>query len=930
MSDTTISQLAKSVGVSDKVLLEKLKEAGITKSSGTDMITTEEKNRLLRHIQSGGGSAPGGSGKRMSLKRSSSTQQVRGSGQSNKVNVEVRKKRTVRKPAAEATEQPDSQPAASRPSTSQAAEEIELPSNIPASAKARGDSTARQEESQEDTASRDQDTRESAAATASASGKPAEAAETTETAPEQDGQAADEVSHSARQHEEDSAGEATVADTGAAEPAATTPQSPSEQASDTAAEADKAPESPGAQKAAEEKKAGEGQGRRRHGPKGKSDTEQRQEAERRNESKKSKKAKGKKKQNAKEYTMVADDDDSQQNQGALSEIERKRGDRNIDLKKVAVQEFKKPATPVSRVVEVPESITVAELAQRMAIKSGQLIKSMMKLGIMATANQTIDQDTAVLVLEELKYEYKLIKEDAIEEELAVDYSGARTVQRAPVVTIMGHVDHGKTSLLDYIRKARVTSGEAGGITQHIGAYAVHTEHGDITFLDTPGHEAFTAMRSRGATCTDLVVLVVAADDGVMPQTVEAIEHAKAAGVPLVIAVNKMDKPQADPDRVKNELTQYGIVPEEWGGETIFTPVSALQGTGVDEMMENVLLQSEVLELEAVAEGPAKGVVIEAKLQKGKGPVATVLVQAGQLNKGDVLIAGQEFGRVRSLMNDRGQQVKQAGPSTPVEIIGLSGVPASGDEVLMVQDEKKAKEVAEFRQNKAREEKLARQQSARLSNLFEQMNQSQEYQTLSIIVRADVQGSLEAICDALNKLSGEQVKVNIISQGVGAITASDITLATASEAIVFGFNVRAPAQVRKQAEQEGVELRYYSVIYNLIDEVRQAMEGLLSPELKEKIVGIADVRDVFRSSRIGAIAGCMVTEGVVKRNNPIRVLRNQVVVYEGRLESLRRFKDDVMEVKKGMECGIGVKNYNDVHPGDQIEVYETYEVKREIQ
>lgn len=593
------------------------------------------------------------------------------------------------------------------------------------------------------------------------------------------------------------------------------------------------------------------------------------------------------------------------------------------------QGFQKPAQAVNRDVVIGETITVGELANKMAVKGSQVIKVMMKLGAMATINQVIDQETAQLVAEEMGHKVILRRENELEEAVMSDRdTGAAAEPRAPVVTIMGHVDHGKTSLLDYIRSTKVASGEAGGITQHIGAYHVETENGMITFLDTPGHAAFTSMRARGAQATDIVVLVVAADDGVMPQTIEAIQHAKAAQVPVVVAVNKIDKPEADPDRVKNELSQYGILPEEWGGESQFVHVSAKAGTGIDELLDAILLQAEVLELKAVRKGMASGAVIESFLDKGRGPVATVLVREGTLHKGDIVLCGFEYGRVRAMRNELGQEVLEAGPSIPVEILGLSGVPAAGDEVTVVRDEKKAREVALYRQGKFREVKLARQQKSKLENMFANMTEGEVHE-VNIVLKADVQGSVEAISDSLLKLSTDEVKVKIIGSGVGGITETDATLAAASNAILVGFNVRADASARKVIEAESLDLRYYSVIYNLIDEVKAAMSGMLSPELKQQIIGLAEVRDVFKSPKFGAIAGCMVTEGVVKRHNPIRVLRDNVVIYEGELESLRRFKDDVNEVRNGMECGIGVKNYNDVRTGDVIEVFEIIEIQRTI-
>ncbi|HGY4928213.1 TPA: translation initiation factor IF-2 [Citrobacter braakii] len=593
------------------------------------------------------------------------------------------------------------------------------------------------------------------------------------------------------------------------------------------------------------------------------------------------------------------------------------------------QGFQKPAQAVNRDVVIGETITVGDLANKMAVKGSQVIKAMMKLGAMATINQVIDQETAQLVAEEMGHKVILRRENELEEAVMSDRdTGAAAEPRAPVVTIMGHVDHGKTSLLDYIRSTKVASGEAGGITQHIGAYHVETDNGMITFLDTPGHAAFTSMRARGAQATDIVVLVVAADDGVMPQTIEAIQHAKAAGVPVVVAVNKIDKPEADPDRVKNELSQYGIMPEDWGGESQFVHVSAKAGTGIDELLDAILLQAEVLELKAVRKGMASGAVIESFLDKGRGPVATVLVREGTLNKGDIVLCGFEYGRVRAMRNELGQEVLEAGPSIPVEILGLSGVPAAGDEVTVVRDEKKAREVALYRQGKFREVKLARQQKSKLENMFANMTEGEVHE-VNIVLKADVQGSVEAISDSLLKLSTDEVKVKIIGSGVGGITETDATLAAASNAILVGFNVRADASARKVIESESLDLRYYSVIYHLIDEVKAAMSGMLSPELKQQIIGLAEVRDVFKSPKFGAIAGCMVTEGTIKRHNPIRVLRDNVVIYEGELESLRRFKDDVNEVRNGMECGIGVKNYNDVRVGDMIEVFEIIEIKRTI-
>ena len=594
------------------------------------------------------------------------------------------------------------------------------------------------------------------------------------------------------------------------------------------------------------------------------------------------------------------------------------------------QAFTKPVQAVKQDVVIGETITVAELANKMATKATEIIKTMMKMGEMVTINQVLDQETAQLVAEELGHKVILRNENELEEEVLGDRDvNAEKVTRAPVVTIMGHVDHGKTSLLDYIRKAKVAAGEAGGITQHIGAYHVEMDDGKmITFLDTPGHAAFTSMRARGAKATDIVVLVVAADDGVMPQTIEAIQHAKAAGAPLVVAVNKIDKPEANPDRVEQELLQHEVISEKFGGDVQFVPVSAKKGTGIDDLLDAILLQSEVLELTAVKDGMASGVVIESYLDKGRGPVATILVQSGTLRKGDIVLCGFEYGRVRAMRDENGKEIDEAGPSIPVEVLGLSGVPAAGDEATVVRDEKKAREVALHRQGKFREVKLARQQKAKLENMFSNMTEG-DVAELNIIVKADVQGSVEAIIQSLQDLSTDEVKVKVVGSGVGGISETDATLAAASNAIMVGFNVRADASARRIIEAENIDLRYYSIIYELLNDVKAAMSGMLQPEFKQEIIGLAEVRDVFKHPKFGAIAGCMVTEGVVKRNNPIRVLRDNVVIFEGELESLRRFKDDVAEVRNGMECGIGVKNYNDVKVGDQIEVFEVVEIKRSI-
>lgn len=605
-----------------------------------------------------------------------------------------------------------------------------------------------------------------------------------------------------------------------------------------------------------------------------------------------------------------------------------RSRRPVQVNVTSQHGFERPAAPVKRDVQLGETISVAELAQRMAVKANEVIKVMMNMGVMATINQPIDRDTAVLVVEELGHTAVIVRESAIEDELQETDAAHEAQARPPVVTVMGHVDHGKTSLLDYIRRTKVAAGEAGGITQHIGAYQVATPKGLITFLDTPGHAAFTAMRARGAQVTDIVVLVVAADDGVMPQTVEAIQHARAAEVPIVVAITKVDKHDADLDRVRNDLAKHNVLPEDWGGDTLFVPVSARTGQGVDQLLDAILLQADVLELKATREGAAAGVVIESSMEKGRGAVATVLVKRGTLKAGDSILAGQEFGRVRAMFDETGQPVNEAGPALPVVVLGLSGAPNAGDELLVVESERKAREVALYRQGKFRDTKLAKQGPAKFEDMMSQMGDGKTA-TVQVVIKADVQGSAEALRDALTQLSTDEVAVKVVSSGVGGITESDVTLAMASNARIIGFNVRADSSARTMIKESGIDVRYYSIIYEAIDDVKQMLSGMLAPEVKEQIVGLAEVRDVFRSSKFGTVAGCIVVDGYVRRNNPIRVLRNNVVIFEGGLESLRRFKDDVNEVRAGTECGIGVKNYNDVRVGDQIECYSRVEIARTV-
>lgn len=641
---------------------------------------------------------------------------------------------------------------------------------------------------------------------------------------------------------------------------------------------------------------------------------------------------GKKKRSHSRFDDNEDDRLHFKSKGAGDRRRKKAGRATISTKASADNEhgFALPTAPIVHDVMIPESITVADLALKLKIKAAEIIKVMMGMGAMVTINQMLDQDTAVLVVEEMGHNPITTSENAIEEHFMEEVEDENLVRepRPPVVTIMGHVDHGKTSLLDYIRRTKVTSTEAGGITQHIGAYHVETPKGVVTFLDTPGHEAFTAMRARGADCTDIVVLVVAADDGVMPQTIEAIKHAKAAKVPIVVAVNKIDKEGCDFDRIRNELSQHEIIAEDWGGDVIFQHLSAKTGEGIDGLLESILLQAEVLELTAVATGPAKGIVLESKLDKGRGPVASILVLSGQLNKGDIVLAGKEFGRVRAMVSDTGAPTEHVGPAMPVEILGLSGTPSAGDDMIVAPNERKAREIAQFRQGRFRAVRLAQTKMANLENIFDSVG-SEKQNVLNVVLKADTQGSAQAISDSLIKLSTPEVKVNIVAAAVGGITESDVNLALASKAIILGFNVRADGPARELVGREDIDLRYYSVIYDLIDQVKSALSGLLAPTYKETIVGIAEVKDVFRSSQFGSVAGCIIQEGHVKRQLPIRVLRNNVVIFEGELESLRRYKDDVNDVRSGTECGIGVKNYSDIKAGDQIECYEKSLVARTL-
>ena len=906
MSEVTVKQLASTVGIPVERLLAQLNEAGIPAADGDAMLSEQAKLQLLGYLRrSHGNKEPEGAAtapSRVTLKRKSVSElrqpvaspRVAGGARSpaapraKTVSVEVRRKRTYVKRGAgvtDAAEATDTQvvPAVSAPPPGV----LQSPARErrPAAAdeaRRRGELEARRAEG---------DTR-----------RLAEREEQERKAREEEALRRVEEEEARRKAEEEARARA-------------------------AQEAKRRGEEP---PAAEEELALDAEAEKK--AKGRKAIKR---VEPTDKEKSVKKAARKDSLRARELTPEVEYEEEQEQEAETAPPIERRPRRQKKVAKPQLQDkhgFQRPTSPIVREVEIPESISVGELASRMSVKAGDLIKALFKQGMPVTINQALDGDTAALLVEEMGHKpvmaVKRDVEDTVMREVEAQAERLAAKPRPPVVTIMGHVDHGKTSLLDHIRRTRVAAGEAGGITQHIGAYHVETERGMISFLDTPGHAAFSAMRARGARVTDIVVLVVAADDGVMPQTVEAIQHARASAVPIVVAVNKMDKPDANPDRVMQELVQHEVVPEEWGGDTMMVKVSAKSGEGIDALLEAVLLQAEVLELKAPEAGPARGTIVESSLDRGRGPVATVLVQAGTLHLGDVIVTGTEFGRVRAMFDEDGRTVKEAGPSIPVQVLGLSGTPNAGDDVLAVGDERRAREVAQLRGERERLSKLEEQRGTSLDQLFSQLKEG-EAKTVNIVIKADVQGSVEALKDSLLKLSTDEVKVVIVASGVGGITESDANLAVTSGAILLGFNVRADAAARRVVEEKGLDLRYYSVIYELIDDVKQALSGLLSPEISEEIIGLAEVRDVFRSSKFGAIAGCMVVEGFIRRNNPIRVLRNNVVIYEGALESLRRFKDDVAEVKAGTECGVGVKNYNDVQPGDQIEVFERKERKREL-
>ena len=924
MSDMKVKDLAATVGVEPERLVEQLNEAGIKVAKPTDEITEDQKQTLLMFLQNRHGTSGEGEAKatkKITLKRKS-VSEIKLGGASRtggrSVSVEVRKKRTYVK----------------RSETEEAQSAAELLKQKEAEEQAVAQKAAEEAKQQQEEAEHKEKQQLEIQQQLDAEESAKEAA-IIEAAVEAEKEAAEEARLAAEEEKK-----ALAAEAKAPKKKTTQKISASEVAHQKLEEADAKRRAANlarveAERALKERKKAREEEAALEKERAKAKAEADQKAKEQKEARaKAKEAKGPdapaKEKSGRKGQRYNKDSDKERRE---LHVQDGKGGRRKKKKGVNQQRattvietssehgFSMPTTPVVHEVSVPDTISVADLAQRMSVKAGEVIKALMGLGTMATINQVLEQDTAVIVIEEMCHIAKPVQENEIELSLQVSEADAgEGVARAPVVTVMGHVDHGKTSLLDYIRRTKVTSGEAGGITQHIGAYKVETSRGEITFLDTPGHAAFTEMRSRGAQVTDIVILAVAADDSVMPQTIEAVQHSKAANATLIVAMNKMDKEAANPDKVKQELANHEVIPEDWGGDVQFIPVSALTGLGIDDLLDAISLQAEVMELTAPEEGPSKGTVIESRLDKGRGVVVTVLVQSGTLKKGDIVVVGQEYGRVRAMFNDRGDSLSSAGASTPVELLGLSGTPAAGDELQVAPDERKAREIAQFRQTKARETKMAQQQAAKLDEMFNKM-ETGDVKTLNVVVKADVHGSAEAVSQGLIKLSTDQVKVSIVASGVGGINETDAQLAAASDAILIGFNVRADNTARKVIAEKGLDVQYFSIIYDLIDVVTQAMTGMLEPVYKDEIIGLARVDEVFSSPKFGDIAGCLVTEGTVKRTNPIRVLRDNVVIYEGELESLRRFKDDVNEVQSGVECGIGVKNYKDVKPGDQIEVFE---------
>ncbi|MGO4414134.1 bacterial translation initiation factor 2 (bIF-2) [Cupriavidus sp. OV038] len=963
MASTTVAQLAAELSRSAAALLEQLQAAGVGKATPEDIITESDKTRLLDYLKRSHGQADDSARKKITLtkRETSEIRQADSTGKTRTVQVEVRKKRVLIKrdevagdahadgvDAAEAAEAAAEQARREEEESRQQAEalarqEAELKARQEAAEREEAERRARQEaleaEQRRQTELLARKAEEEAVAAQAVNNAVEDAAVRKKAEDDQARVAAERVQVQKDADDAKAAADKARAEQDAARrrrEAAEAEARAIQQMLNAPARVLKAP----SERKAEEKKA-EQTGTLHKPVKPPGTTTEAKKDDKKPATTTTATTTVDKKTGKPVKTGTWQDDSSRKKGSGL----KTRGDtsggvggwrggpRGRGGKQHADDRsnFQAPTEPVVREVHVPETISVADLAHKMAVKASEVIKQMMKLGQMVTINQVLDQETAMIVVEEMGHKAFAAKLDDPEALLVVDgedHTDAELLPRPPVVTVMGHVDHGKTSLLDYIRRTKVAAGEAGGITQHIGAYHVETERGVITFLDTPGHEAFTAMRARGAKATDIVILVVAADDGVMPQTKEAIAHAKAAGVPIVVAINKIDKPEANPDRVKQELVAEQVLPEEYGGDSPFVPVSAKTGLGIDDLLEQVLLQAEVLELTAPVDAPAKGLVVEAQLDKGKGPIATILVSSGTLKRGDVVLAGSAYGRVRAMLDENGKPTKEAGPSIPVEIQGLSEVPAAGEEVLVLPDERKAREIALFRQGKFRDVKLAKQQAAKLETMLEQMSEG-EVQSLPLIVKADVQGSQEALVQSLQKLSTEEVRVQIVHGGVGGISESDVNLAVASKAVIIGFNVRADSGARKLAEHNGIDIRYYNIIYDAVDEIKAAMSGMLAPEKRETTIGQVEVRQVFRVPKIGAVAGCMVTDGMVKRNSLVRVLRNNVVVHTGELDSLKRFKDDVKEVKQGFECGLSIKNFNDVQEGDQLEVYEITEVARTL-
>ena len=913
MSDVVVSQLAENIGTPVERLLKQMEDAGLPQRKASDSVSDEQKEVLLKFLRESHGEVDSGP-KKITLKRKTVSTLKTGTGTARKtVSVEVRKKRTYVKREDAAADEVES--------AAEVEQEVLAPVEAVVEAPVTTEEVPPVVEEPEAPAVVEEVVAEEAPVVEVVEEVPApEVRAPSKLAGKILGRSALDDAEQRRQ--------AAILARRAADEVEKLELARKKKQLEAEAERQKAQKA-AATPAAAEAAAATGDARQ-DAVKKRAKQDEEDDKNKKKGAVKTREKAARAKPNRNDVFEILDEEDVERHSEDMDFRPFMRGTGKHKVKMSNKHTFQRPTEKQVLQVALPEEIPVGDLAQKMNVKGVEVVKALMKLGVMANISQVVDRDTATLIVEEFGHTAVSVSENAVEEDLEALLAGdeGTAAPRAPVVTVMGHVDHGKTSLLDYIRKAKVAAGEAGGITQHIGAYRVETARGVITFLDTPGHAAFTAMRSRGAQSTDVVILVVAADDGVMPQTVEAIQHAKAAGVPIVVAINKIDKPAADPERVKNELVQREVIPEEWGGDTQFIPVSAHTGEGIDSLLEAVLLQAEMLELRAPADIPAQGVVIESRLDKGRGAVASLLVQRGTLRRGDIVLAGLNYGRVRAMFDHTGHAITEAGPSVPVELLGLDGVPNAGDSFMVVPDERRAREVAQFREQKQRQSRHGRQQSVNLENMFDNMG-ADEKKVLNIVLKADVRGSLEAIQSALAGLGNNEVEVRVVSGGVGGIAETDVNLAVTTSAVILGFNVRAEGAARKRAEQEGVEIRYYSIIYNLLDEMKLALAGMLAPETREEIVGIAQVRDVFNSPKFGQIAGCMVVEGIVYRNKPIRVLRDNVVIYQGQLESLRRFKDDASEVRAGMECGIGVKDYNDVKVGDQIEVYQVTTIARTL-